>query len=109
LKNWGVSVTAAEPAAKVLFKMFLMQQLTRTNGFTPPQGAPQTLPVNTTVSYPSAPQSNASATSSPLSVATAKNTASSIRSLSPQTTGQGMSHTLGVSMPGKINMSSSLS
>jgi hypothetical protein len=107
LKNWGVSANNAESSAKVLFKMFLLQQLTRQNGTSnPSQGGPFTLPVNNTISYPPSSQS---ASSSPLSMANANQTASAIRSLTPPQTGQAMGRTLGVSTPGKLSMSSSLS
>lgn len=105
LKEWGVSATNAEPAAKILTKIFLMQQLTRTNSFTPPNGVPQTLSPSNTINYP---QEQQSTTSQPVSLGTTKQTASAIRELTPAQSGQAMGRTLGVPTPGKLNMTNSL-
>lgn len=94
LKSWGVSAHNLEPAAEGLFKVWIMQKLTQ-----PKQpGFPlQTQGVPNAILPPGIPQPNvqASAPSSPLASAQPQSVQQAQqRSLTPPSTGQGMSAAL---------------
>lgn len=106
LKSWGVNATAIKPFANQLIKYWIMQKLSQ-----PKQpGFPLDTPgvPNTNYLVPG-DQPQSQAPSQPFSSAVSNQSASDARSLTPQSTGQGMSsqsRSLGIgSLPDGMNVS----
>lgn len=102
LIDMGVSASNAKTAAEKLLKVFLVQRLTAPSSTPNQTPQPQTLPSQTPQLSPQPQGGNIPSQNTQTNM-------SAIRQLTPPTTGQGMSRTLGPSTtPGSLSLGSSL-